>query len=231
MKTTKLYAALCGAFLLGAATLAPAQTATQTAPKTTKDPVTATKDAAGDAAARTKGVASRGTSEVASATGMDKSAYTAEREKIEADFKAAKQKCDPLKGNAQDVCKAEAKYEEQAKKADLEVKYKGTTDAKYDGAVKKAKAKHDLEKQKCHDLKGADQTACKKQAKADEQKAIAAAKSERGSTKKVAAAPDTSRATTEKKASPPSSMAPSATPKPGSAEGLPKESDKKSPGK
>lgn len=231
MKTKTLYAALCGAFLLGAATLAPAQTATQTAPKTTKDPVTATKDATGDAAARTKGVASRGTSEVASATGMDKTAYTAERERIEADFKAAKQKCDPLKGNAQDVCKAEAKYEEQAKKADLEFKYKGTSDAKYDGAVKKAKAKHDLEKQKCHDLKGADQTACKKQAKADEQKAIAAAKSERGSSKTVATAPDTTRSKTSSPSSTTSTAPSGTTMKSGTTEGLPKEPEKRSPGK
>src|SRR5688572_238460 len=117
MKMKALYAALSGAILLSVATLAPAQTTTTT-PSTTKPPTTAAKDATGEAAARTKGVASRGTSEVASATGMDKSAYTAERERIEADFKTAKQKCDPLKGNEQDKCKAEAKYNEQVAKAD-----------------------------------------------------------------------------------------------------------------
>src|SRR5688572_33295969 len=118
MKMKALYAALSGAILLSVATLAPAQTT----PDTTKSPTTATKEATGDAAARTKGVASRGTSEVASATGMDRSAYTAERERIEKDLKAAKAKCDPMKGNEQDKCKAEAKYNEQAAKADLERK-------------------------------------------------------------------------------------------------------------
>jgi len=183
MKMKALYAALSGAILLGAATLAPAAT------DTTKPASTAVKDASGETAARTKGVASRGTSEVASATGMDKSAYTAEREKAEADLKAAKQKCDPLKGNEQDKCKAEAKYNEQVAKADLEMKYKGTPDAAYDAAVKKAKAKHDLDKQKCHDLKGADQSACKKQAAADEKKTIADAKNARSASKTVATAP------------------------------------------
>jgi hypothetical protein len=183
MKMKALYAALSGAILLSAATLAPAAT------DTTKAPTTAVKDAAGETAARTKGVASRGTSEVASATGMDRSAYTAEREKIEAEFKASKKSCDPLKGNEQDKCKAEAKYKEQVAKADLETKYKGTTDAAYDAAVKKAKAKHDWDKQKCHDMKGAEQSACKKQASADEKKAIADAKAARSAGKQVASAP------------------------------------------
>jgi len=189
MKMKALYAALSGAILLSAATLAPAA-------DTTKPATTAVKDAAGETAARTKGVASRGTSEVASATHMDKSAYTAEREKAEADYKAAKKACDPLKGNEQDKCKAEAKYNEQVAKADLEMKYKGTPDAAYDAAVKKAKAKHDWDKQKCHDQKGAEQSACKKQASADEKKAIADAKAARSSKVAAAPAPSSKPATT-----------------------------------
>ena len=190
MKMKALYAALSGAILLSATLVSAQPTAAPQPPKDTmKSPTTATKDAAGDAAARTKGVASRGTSEVASATGMDRSAYTAERERIEKELKAAKDKCDPMKGNEQDKCKAEAKYNEQVAKADLEMKYKGTSAAAYDAAVKKAKAKHDLDKQKCHDLKGADQSACKKQAKADEKKAIADAKAARSGDKRVATAP------------------------------------------
>ncbi len=202
MKMKALYAALSGAILLSAATLAPAA-------DTTKPASTAVKDTAGETAARTKGVASRGTSEVASATHMDKSAYTAEREKIEADLKVAKKACDPLKGNEQDKCKAEAKYNEQKAKADLEVKYKGTADAAYDAAVKTAKAKHDWDKQKCHDMKGAEQSACKKQASADEKKTIADAKAARSSGK-VAAAP--APTTTSKPMSTPPATTTSTTP-------------------
>ena len=199
MKMKALYAALTGAILLSAAPL------TLAATDTTKSPAAAVKDTTGDAAARAKGVASRGTSEVASATGMDRAAYTKERELIEADLKASKQKCDPLKGNEQDKCKAEAKYDEQKRKADLEVKYKGTAEAAYDAAVKTAKAKHDLDKQKCHDLKGADQSACKKQAKADEKKTIADAKAARSGSKVAAAPASSTRTTTTTSTSSPSS--------------------------
>jgi len=214
MKMKALIAALSGAILLSAAPL------TQAATDTTKSPTTAVKDSASDAAARTKGVASRGTSEASSATGMDRAAYTKERETIEANLKAAKKQCDPLKGNEQDKCKAEAKYNEQVAKADLETKYKGTSDAAYDAAVKKAKAKHDWDKQKCHDQKGAEQSACKKQAKADEKKAIADAKAAHSSDKKVATAPantsapattGTSSNSPAKSSMPPSSTAPNAT--------------------
>ena len=198
MRMKTLYVALSGAILLSAATLCPAQATTApkdtthaTTPKeATQGAVNATKDAAGEAAARTKGVASRGASEVAAATGMDKSAYTKERESIEATYKAKKKECAPLKGNEQDKCQAEAKYNEQVAKADLEMKYKGTPDAAYDAAVKKAKAKHDWDKQKCQDQKGAEEKACKKQADADEKKAIADAKAARSSDKRVASAPE-----------------------------------------
>jgi len=195
MRMKTLYVALSGAILLSAATLCPAQ-ATPAPKDTTQSPVTATKDAAGEAAARTKGVASRTTSEVAAATHMDRSAYTKERESIEATYKAKKKECAPLKGNEQDKCQAEAKYNEQVAKADLEMKYKGTPDAAYDAAVKKAKAKHDWDKQKCHDQKGAEQSACKKQASADEKKAIADAKAARSSKVATAPAPASKPATT-----------------------------------
>jgi hypothetical protein len=189
MRMKSLYVALSGAILLSAATLCPAQATTAPPKDTTQSPVTATKDAAGEAAARTKGAASRTTSEVAAATHMDKAAYTKEREAAEATYKAKKKECAPLKGNEQDKCQAEAKYNEQVAKADLEIKYKGTADAAYDAAVKKAKAKHDWEKEKCEDQKGPEQTACKKQAKADETKTIADAKVARSAGKTVATGP------------------------------------------
>jgi len=220
MKMKALYAALSGAILLSAATLAPAA-------DTTKPASTAVKDAAGETAARTKGVASRGTSEVAAATHMDKSAYTAEREKAEADYKAAKKACDPLKGNEQDKCKAEAKYNEQKAKADLEVKYKGTADAAYDAAVKTAKAKHDWDKQKCHDMKGAEQSACKKQASADEKKAIADAKAARSSKVATAPAPASKPATTPAPTPPANKPAASGSTAPSTSSGT----SEKSPGK
>ena len=66
----------------------------------------------------------------------------------------------------------------------FEAKYKGTEHAAYEAEVAKAKARYDVAQEKCDDMKGAEKSACKKQAKADETKALADAKANRG--KKVA---------------------------------------------
>ncbi|RYF36543.1 MAG: hypothetical protein EOO25_20715, partial [Comamonadaceae bacterium] len=44
---------------------------------------------------------------------MSKDAYKAEKEKIEAQYKADKKACDGMKANAKDVCGAEAKAKEK----------------------------------------------------------------------------------------------------------------------
>ena len=172
MKMKTLYAALSGAILLSAATLSTAADTPSTVTKA-KEATTKQVDKAIDATppART----------------MSRADYSSQKESIEADFKAAKEKCKPMTGNAKDVCHAEAKADEKIRKADLEAKYKGTPGAEYDAKVAKAKAQYEVAKEKCDDKTGADKTACKKQAKADESKAIAEAKA----TKKVASAPVT----------------------------------------
>ena len=169
MKMKALYAALSGVILLGAATLAPAADSTAPAAQPKEGIVAKTKDA------------------VTPDRTMPAAEYKAEKERIDADYKAANGKCKDMKGNAKDICHKEAKLDEKSRKADLEAKYKGTDKAAYDAEVTKAKAKLDLAQEKCEDQKGAEKTACKKQAKADEEKAIADAKAAHG--KKVAAAP------------------------------------------
>jgi hypothetical protein len=155
MKMNTLCAALSGAFLLGMAALAPAQT-TGTAPagSTVTNPV---KNAA---------------------VAISKD-YRAEKERIEAEEKADKAKCKSLSGNAKDVCIKEAKGKERVAKAELEAQRKGTPHAQYEVLVTKAKAQYEVAKEKCDDLKGTEKSACKKQAKADEQKMIAEAKASR----------------------------------------------------
>jgi hypothetical protein len=151
-----LYAALSGAFLLGAATLAPAQTSNAPAGSTTAHPV---KNA-----------------EVSAS-----SDYRAQKKQIDDAYKADKASCKSMSGNAKDVCQKEAKAKEKIAKADLEAQRKGTPHAQYEAAKTKAEQNYDVAKEKCEDQKGADKTACKKQAKADEDKAIADAKSSRDS--------------------------------------------------
>ena len=55
------------------------------------------------------GCAFCGSALAADATAMSKDAHKAEKEKIEAQYKADKKACDAMKANAKDVCKAEAK--------------------------------------------------------------------------------------------------------------------------
>jgi len=168
MKT--LYVALSGAILLSAATLCPAatDTTTTTTAKPKEGVVAKTKDA------------------LPPERTMPAADYKAEKDRIDADYKAANAKCKDMKGNEKDICHKEAKLDEKSKKADLEAKYKGTEKAQYDAQIAKAKAKLDLDQEKCEQMKGAEKSACKKQAKADEEKTIADAKASR---KQVASAP------------------------------------------
>ena len=103
----------------------------------------------------------------------------AEKQKIEADYKAAKDKCKDMKGNEKDICMAEAKGHEKVAKAELAAKQKDTPKNRYDVAVAKADADYDVAKEKCDDMKGKEKDQCKKDAKAAHDTAKKQAKSER----------------------------------------------------
>jgi hypothetical protein len=109
---------------------------------------------------------------------LDHAAVKAEKERIEAEYKADKARCDELSGNGKDVCIAQAKAKERIAKADLEAQAKGTAKAHYDAQVVRAEAEYDVAKEKCDDLAGNPKDVCEKEAKAIEQKAKADAKSE-----------------------------------------------------
>jgi hypothetical protein len=110
------------------------------------------------------------------AAGMTSSEYSAAKDRAAAEYKAAKSQCDGLKGNAKDVCVAEAKAAEKKAKANAEAQYKNTDKARQDAAIAAAKADYDVAKEKCDDKKGNDKDVCVKEAKAVETKAIADAK-------------------------------------------------------
>ena len=117
------------------------------------------------------------------AAGMTASEYGAAKDRAAAEYKAAKAHCDGMKGNAKDVCVAEAKAVEKKAKANAEAQYKGTDKARQEAAIAAAKADYDVAKEKCDDKTGNDKDVCRKEAKAVETKAIADAKA----TEKVAA--------------------------------------------
>ena len=127
-----------------------------------------------------------------SAMAMTKAEMKTEKDRIEAEFKGAKAKCDGLKGNAKDICMAEAKGKENVAKADLEALYKPTRKNHYQARVARAEAAYALAKQKCDDQAGNAKDVCVAQAKAAQTSAKADAKAQMKTTDARATADDKS---------------------------------------
>lgn len=108
--------------------------------------------------------------------GMDAPEHSAAKNKIAADYKAAKVHCDSLKGNAKDVCMKEAKGNEDVAKAELESQYKPSDKAHYKARVARADADYAVAKEKCDDHTGNAKDVCKKDAKAAHVHAVENAK-------------------------------------------------------
>src|SRR5687767_2333238 len=107
---------------------------------------------------------------------LTKEQKKAENDRIGSEYKAAKEKCDGLKGNAKDICMAEAKGAQKVAKAELEAQDKGTPKEQAKVRVAKAEADYDVAKEKCDDLKGKEKDTCQKDAKAALKTAKAEAK-------------------------------------------------------
>jgi hypothetical protein len=107
---------------------------------------------------------------------MTRDAYKAEKDRIEAEYKAAREACSRQTGNAEDVCKAQAKADQRIAEADLDAKNKGTAKARTDARIVRAEALYEVAKEKCDDLSGNAKDVCVKDAKAAEARAKAEAK-------------------------------------------------------
>ncbi len=81
-------------------------------------------------------------------------------------YKAAMERCKPMKGNAQDVCEKEAKAARDKARADANAAAKGTPESRADATETKAKADYRAAKERCDSLKGKEQDACESKAKA-----------------------------------------------------------------
>jgi hypothetical protein len=97
---------------------------------------------------------------------LSKEERKSEQDRIESTYKAAKAKCDGLKGNAKDICMAEAKGGQKVAKAELDARDKGTAKEQANVRVARAEAEYEVAKEKCDDLKGNDKDVCVKDAKA-----------------------------------------------------------------
>jgi hypothetical protein len=97
----------------------------------------------------------------------------AEEDRIEAEYKAAREKCDPMQGNAKDVCQKEAKAKEKVAKAELAAQNNPTPANQRKVHEAKAEGTYDVAKEKCDDKKGNDKDVCQKEAKAAYERARA----------------------------------------------------------
>lgn len=102
--------------------------------------------------------------------------HDAEKTRIETEYKAAKQQCKSMKGNAKDVCEKQASGQEKVAKAELDFRADGSESNRHKLAKAKADADYDVAKEKCDDLSGNAKDVCTKDAKAAHVKALEAAK-------------------------------------------------------
>ena len=107
---------------------------------------------------------------------MSRDVYKDSESRISAEYKADKDTCDKLSGNAKDVCVEEAKAKEKVAKAELEARNQNTTKAQYDLRIAQAEAAYSVAKEKCDDKAGNAKDVCIKEAKATETNAKADAK-------------------------------------------------------
>jgi hypothetical protein len=145
---------------------------------------------AGAAQAQSTAPATKPGEQAASQGASNRKAKDMEEERIEAQAKADKAKCEPMKGNAKDICMAEAKGKEKVAKAELDAKYTTGDKTKAERKVQetKAEAAYEVAKQKCDDQKGEAKDACQKQARVERDKA-------RGTAEKRAESKERSAAT------------------------------------
>ena len=147
------------------------------------------------AAALSLGVAGAAQAQSTPSSGMDKRPDRADRkvknadeERIESEYKAAKEKCDTMQGNQKDICQAEAKAHEKVAKAENDAKHaKDPSKAQARVQRVKADAEYDVAKEKCDEKKGNDKDVCMKEARVQRDKARASgARTERSATPRSA---------------------------------------------
>jgi hypothetical protein len=110
---------------------------------------------------------------------MSKDSYTMAKKDADAQYKVDKEACSSMKGNAKDICLAQAKGKEDVAKADAEAAYKNTPKARETARVAHAQADYKVAIEKCDDLAGNSKDVCVKEAKAALVKGKADAKVDR----------------------------------------------------
>jgi len=114
----------------------------------------------------------------------DRKVHNADEERIESEYKAAKEKCDTMQGNQKDICVAEAKAHEKIAKAENDAKHaKDPSKEQAKEQRVRADAEYDVAKQRCQEMNGNEKDVCMKEAQVQRDKTRAsAARTERSAT-------------------------------------------------
>ena len=102
-----------------------------------------------------------------------KEALSAEKSRIDAEYKAERKTCDTMQGNAKDVCVEQAKGKQKVARAELDFKQDASERARSKVEGTKAEAQYAVAKEKCDDLAGEQKDVCVKDAKAAKSRADA----------------------------------------------------------
>ncbi len=115
----------------------------------------------------------------ASAVSGAEPTYVAELDRIEAEFRAARERCDGTPGHLGNVCVAEARAVRRIAKAELEARGKGTPKSWYDARIARAEAEFEVAKERCGERSGDPREQCITEARAAEARAKADARQAR----------------------------------------------------
>lgn len=128
-----------------------------------------------------------------SAVATTKEEYRVAKQRISAEAKAAKTKCNTMSGQQKNICQAEARAAEMRANAQAEADYQNTPQAREKAAKADAEATYLVAKEQCATKTGNDKDVCLTTAKAARTKAEADAKAMRKTTSAKADAADEKR--------------------------------------
>ncbi|MDO5693545.1 MAG: hypothetical protein Q4G70_13905 [Pseudomonadota bacterium] len=91
--------------------------------------------------------------------------FSAARDRIKADYRAAKLQCDKLTGNAEDICEEEAKGKRDVARAELDQQREPSEKNARAVELAKAKAIYEVAEERCDDLQGEAEDRCEREAR------------------------------------------------------------------
>jgi hypothetical protein len=97
--------------------------------------------------------------------------YAVELDRIEGDYRTARERCESAAGHSRNVCVAEARAERRIAQSALAARLSGTPKSQYDARVARAEAEFDVAKERCGDRAGHQRELCIHEARSAEARA------------------------------------------------------------